>query len=150
MQELGFNYRITDIQCSLGLSQLKKIDWFLEKRREIAEIYYKNFKDIEEIKLLKPDSSSKPSWHLFPVQIDFKEIGKTRKEVFDIYLKNSVEVQVHYVPLHYQPYYSKECTKSFPAAEKFYETCLSLPIYVSLSKQEQEKIIKITLNQVIN
>lgn len=150
MQHLGYNYRMTDFQAALGLSQLKKIDWFVERRCEIADYYRESFKKCEFIKLIEVKNSNvKPSWHLYPLQIDFQALGKTRNHVFDIYKKNHIEVQVHYVPLHYQPFYADASHDKLPMAEKYYESCISIPIFPALAREEQDKIIDVTLNQVI-
>src|SRR3989344_4068436 len=91
----SFNYRLTDIQSALGLSQLKKLDKFIMRRREIVEIYHKSFKDIKNLILPKESAGSFSAWHIYPVQI----IGKERREFFEQLKKNGIGVQVHYMPL---------------------------------------------------
>jgi UDP-4-amino-4,6-dideoxy-N-acetyl-beta-L-altrosamine transaminase len=98
MQCLGFNYRATDFQCALGLSQLKKIDKFIEQRRRIAEIYKKELSKAKEIKLPVQSREVKSAWHLYPIRIDDSKV--TRKGVFKYLLRNGIGVQVHYIPVH--------------------------------------------------
>lgn len=134
----GFNYRITDIQCAMGLSQLKKIDKFLKKRKEIAEVYNKAFGGITEIILPKESIFSKSAWHLYPIQV------KNRKKVFDELQKKGIGVQVHYMPLHLHPFYQKKFgykKDDFSVAEKYYEGAISLPIFPKMTNKEIQYII---------
>ncbi|MDD2621292.1 MAG: UDP-4-amino-4,6-dideoxy-N-acetyl-beta-L-altrosamine transaminase [Syntrophomonadaceae bacterium] len=143
MQELGYNYRITDIQCALGLSQLKKLESFLEKRRQIADIYNQALGKIEWLKTpLHPPYDDSHAYHLYPVLID-PEIN--RRQIFDYMRSRNIWVQVHYIPIHLQPYYQKMFgyrQGDFPAAEDFYAREISLPIYPGLSEEEQDYVIE--------
>lgn len=138
MQTLGFNYRMTDFQASLGISQLKKIDRFILKRKNIAKIYDKAFEDTSWIKPLKIENNRKSSYHLYVVRIDFRKIKKTRKQVMEYLLRNGIETQVHYIPIYEQPYYKNElryrvnCSK----AKQYYQQALSLPIFVKMTQKE--------------
>ena len=128
-QTLGFNYRLTDIQAALGISQLKRIDYFVKKRQKIATRYYKELKNIE-LPYQHPDSKS--SWHLFVVKV------KNRKKVFNELRRCGVTSQVHYIPVNKQPYYGNTFLKN---SDSYYNDCLSLPIYVDLTSEEQDKVI---------
>jgi UDP-4-amino-4,6-dideoxy-N-acetyl-beta-L-altrosamine transaminase len=143
-QELGFNYRITDIQCALGLSQLKKLDKFVEKRRKIAEKYDFEFRELidkRKIEILKQDIEMKNPYHLYIIKLKDSEI---RKKLYDFLKEKGILCQVHHIPIYLHPYYQKlghvegECIE----AEKFYNRILSLPIYISLKNEEQDFVIK--------
>lgn len=143
MQELGFNYRITDLQCALGLSQFDKLDYFVAMRREIAAKYNEAFKDIECIKTMKEPEKSKSTWHLYVVQIDFQRLGKSRSLVMNKLREKGIATQVHYIPVHLQPYYKKMGYKKgdYPVAEQYYKLCLSLPLFPGLIKKDIGLII---------
>ena len=146
MHEVGYNYRLTDFQSALGISQLKKLKLFLKRRSEIAKIYDKHFLNNDLIKTPRVSKFVKHAYHLYPILINFKKIKKTRKMLFDYLKKNNVSLQVHYIPIHLQPYYKKNFgyrLKNFPNAEKFYEQEISLPIYYSLKKSEILKVSKL-------
>jgi UDP-4-amino-4,6-dideoxy-N-acetyl-beta-L-altrosamine transaminase len=139
MHEIGFNYRITDFQCALGISQLKKIDSFIEKRRLIAK-YYDNF-FCNDARFIIPGVSkdSKHAYHLYPLQIKFDELQISKKDFFAKMKKNNISLQVHYVPVHLQPFYRKNYgfkVGDFPIAEKFYEREISIPVYPSLRVED--------------
>jgi len=142
MRELGFNYRITDIQCALGLSQLKKLPKFIARRVEIAKQYDEAFKDT----LVKPlyFYDGKSSYHLYVVQVDFGKLKITKEGLFNKLREKNIGIQLHYIPINKQPYYKSlgygdEFT---PVMDKYYEECFSLPIYPKLSNDEQEYVIK--------
>jgi UDP-4-amino-4,6-dideoxy-N-acetyl-beta-L-altrosamine transaminase len=142
MQELGFNYRLTDFQCALGISQLSRLDEFLEKRRKIAERYDESFKENKNVELLKIDKNVFNSYHLYVIKVKDKE---TRLNIFNYLKENNVFCQVHYIPVHLHPYYKRLGFKEhdFPIAEKFYERIISLPMYADLKEEEQDKVIKL-------
>jgi UDP-4-amino-4,6-dideoxy-N-acetyl-beta-L-altrosamine transaminase len=130
-QALGFNYRLTDIQAALGISQLKRLDDFVAKRREIAKRYCDKL-DNSILPYQHPDASS--SWHLFVIKTN------NRKEVFEQLKKQDIMAQVHYIPVNMQPFYNmKKLNNSY----NFYKNCLSLPIYVDLTNDEQHKVINL-------
>jgi len=141
MQELGYNYRITDFQCALGISQLEKIDKFVERRREIAKKYDEEFSNIREIEIIKECENSKSAYHLYVIKVKGKE---TRLKLFNYLKENEILCQVHYIPVHWHPYYEKlGYTKEIsPKAGKFYEKIISLPIYSDLKDEEQNRVIK--------
>ena len=136
----GYNYRITDFQCAIGISQLKKLDKFIEKRKKIAERYNKAFKNIEKIIIPTEKIYAKSAWHIYPIQIR----GAGRKEVFEKLFKLAVGAQVHYVPLHIQPFYQKRFgykKGDFPIAEKYYEGAITLPLFPKMTDKEVQYVI---------
>lgn len=145
MHELGFNYRITDIQAALGTSQMKKLDWFCERRREIVAAYNKNFKDLSWLKTPVEIHGVHSCFHLYVLQIDFEAIGKSRAEVMNELAGNGVGTQVHYIPVHIQPWYKKTYGYSsgdYPVAERYYQKALSLPLYPGMSDRDVEVVVK--------
>lgn len=144
MQELGFNYRLTDIQCALGLSQLKKLDKFVAKRRSIASKYSEAFKKIEHVKTPIEPEEKKSACHLYVLQIDFEKIGKSRARVMTELMELGVGTQVHYIPVHMQPYYGNERNynkQRYTTAEKYYSKALSIPLYPKMTDAEVAKVI---------
>nr|WP_321268065.1 UDP-4-amino-4,6-dideoxy-N-acetyl-beta-L-altrosamine transaminase [uncultured Sulfurimonas sp.] len=148
MRELGFNYRITDIQCALGLTQLKKQVDFLQRRIDIAKNYDEAFTNT----LVKPlyTFDGKSSYHLYVVQVDFSKLSISKEELFINLKEKSIGIQLHYIPINKQPYYKSigyggEIT---PVMDKYYEECFSLPMYPLLSDEEQKYVIK-TLYEVL-
>ena len=146
MTELGYNYRLTDFQSALGISQLKKLKLFLKKRNEISKIYNTGFENNNFIKTPKVFNLNKHAFHLYPILIDFKKIKKTKKMFFNYLKRNNILPQVHYIPIFLQPYYKKKFNiniNKFPNSKKFYEQEVSLPIYYSLKKNEVLKTISL-------
>ena len=142
MQDLGFNYRITDIQCALGISQLKRLPEFIDRRFEIAKRYDKTFENSIVKPLYKFDGKS--SYHLYVVQVDFTKLNINKVELFNKLREKNIGIQLHYMPINKQPYYKSlgygdEIT---PMMDKYYEECFSLPMYPLLSDEEQEYVIK--------
>lgn len=143
MQELGQNYRLTDIQCALGISQIKRLDQFIEKRRMIAARYDIAFKDWPKIQIpANDDETHKSSWHLYVIRLK-NELAKKRNEIFNKMREAGVGVQVHHIPVYLHPYYQKLGYKKgiCPKTEIWYESALSLPIYPDLKEAEQDYVI---------
>lgn len=143
MVSLGFNYRITDIQCALGISQLNRIDSFISRRREIAKIYDNAFKNIPEITTLVEEEDQKSAYHLYPILVENKE---RRLEIFKKLRANNIWVQVHYIPVYFHPYYKEVGIKATcKSAELFYEREISIPMYPSITDKE----LDFTINTII-
>lgn len=139
MHDLGYNYRITDFQCALGTSQLSKLDRFVKKRIEIAKFYDDTFKNDGRFIIPNVQSHLKHAYHLYPLQIKFENIGLTKKTLFQIMIENGIGLQVHYVPVHLQPYYKHKYgfkMGDFPVSEKIYEREISIPIYPALNEED--------------
>jgi len=137
MQKLGFNYRMTDIQSALGISQLKKIDMFLEKRRAIADHYNKAFKEIED-HIILPPNSKEHAWHLYVIQLR----QNNRDEVFTKLRERGIGVQVHYIPVYHHPYYRElgYTGNLCPDAEKYFRSTISLPLYPAMNSDDIERV----------
>ena len=136
----GFNYRLSDINAALGISQLKKVKKFLIKRKNIAQTYNLNILQNKIIK--KPFFDKNSSWHLYIIRINFSNL-KINRDTFIKYLnKKGIYPQIHYKPIYRFVRYKKYSKKKFPLSEKFFSECLSLPIYPSLKKKEVFDIIK--------
>lgn len=142
MQCLGFNFRITDIQCALGLSQLKKLDDFIEHRRKIVKMYQDAFERDERIVIPHEKEYAFSSWHLVPARLRGDMIPG-RRDIFEALRAKNIWVQVHYIPVYWQPYYQKLGFKKglCPEAEKFYESEISLPVFQGMKDEETEYVI---------
>ena len=136
--DLGYNYRLTDIQSALGLTQLTRIEAFIKRRRYLAHRYHQILADLP-ITLPLYHQLNKSSWHLYPIQVN------ERKKIFDLLRKNNIGVNVHYIPVHTQPHYQAMGFKigDFPNAEFYYSQAISLPMYFDLSDEDQDKVITV-------
>ncbi len=146
MIDLGYNYRITDFQCALGISQLDKLDGFVQRRREIVKKYNEAFKDINFIKTPVEKDHVKSSYHLYVVEIDFQKSKMTRQDFMNRLKNKGILTQVHYIPIHLQPYYQNKFgfhSGDFPVAEEYYSRTLSLPLFPKLTDEEVLYIISV-------
>lgn len=144
MQTLGFNYRLTDIQAALGISQLKKLDEFVKRRREIVTKYNEAFRNAEWLTIPFEMEEVYSAFHLYVLQIDFEKIAKSRKQVMEELKEKGIGTQVHYIPVHTQPFYKSSfgCHYGdFPLAEAYYEKALSLPLYPQMTDEDVEYVI---------
>lgn len=150
MQELGFNYRITDFQCALGRSQLKKLSKFISKRKELVANYDNAFSCFKNIIPIQIGDRNNSSHHLYVVRIDFKKINLSRASIMIKLREKGIITQVHYIPVTSHPYYQKKGynTKNYSEALTFYNEALSIPLFYSLTKQDQKYVIK-TLKDLI-
>ena len=147
MHELGFNYRITDLQCALGINQLKKLNLFVQERCEIAKRYDESFYGIDILTIPKTKSSINHANHLYPLQINFEKLSLTKAEFFEKMKQMGINLQVHYIPVHIQPFYHKNYgfkQGDFPVSESFYYRVVSLPIYPDLNYDELQFVISET------
>lgn len=148
--ELGYNYRITDVQCALGLSQLKKLNSFVEKRRALVDRYNKAFENCAELITPYQAEGCNNSYHLYVIRLKSKD----RKEVFLKLREAGIGVNVHYIPVNTQPYYRKYYEEHniknpvCPNAMKYYETAISLPLYPELTEEQQDYVIQKLLEAI--
>ncbi|GAB2649561.1 UDP-4-amino-4,6-dideoxy-N-acetyl-beta-L-altrosami ne transaminase [Emticicia sediminis] len=143
LQDLGYNYRMPDVLCNLGISQLKRAEEGLEKRQAIAKRYDEAFAGTN-VKTIIPPNNVSHAYHLYVIQIE------DRKGLYDYLRTKQIFAQVHYIPVHLMPYYKGLGSKTgdFPNAEKYYEHCLSIPMYPTLTTEEQEFVISEILDFV--
>ncbi len=136
-QALGYNYRITDIQCALGISQMDRLDSFISRRRLLAGRYDDAFKDIKGITTPYQADGCNSSWHLYTIQTE------NRKEVFDSLREAGIGVNVHYIPVYMHPYYRGNGYSNIKCenAEEVYRHIISLPLYPGLAEQQQDYVI---------
>ena len=146
MDFLGYNFRLPDVNCAIGLSQIKKLNKFLKKREEISQFYDAFFVDRSKFTTPPRILDNKNSYHLYPLRINLKKVKKTKKQIIKEFLKNKIKLQVHYIPVNTQPYYKKKYgfrKKDFPITMKFFENTLSFPIYYDLNKKKLNYIKKV-------
>lgn len=143
MQFLGFNYRMTDIQAALGISQLRKLDQFVERRREIAHQYNEAFKNNECLFTPIQNVDGNSSWHLYIIKLNLKNISVTRKEIFEALLAQNIGVNVHYIPVHTLSYYQElgYVKGSMPKAEGLYEAIITLPLFPKMTNADVKDVI---------
>ena len=143
MRDLGFNYRITDFQCALGISQFKKLEQFLSKRKKIAYVYDEVFCDTPGVKIPYNDKNNKHAYHLYTLRIEFGKIREGRDVFVNELRKKGIMTQVHYIPVYYHPYYKKLGYKKgiCPEAEKFYQEELSIPLFPSIKDREIRRVV---------
>ncbi|HWH58159.1 MAG TPA: UDP-4-amino-4,6-dideoxy-N-acetyl-beta-L-altrosamine transaminase [Terriglobales bacterium] len=142
---LGYNYRLTDIACALGLSQLKKLEQNLARRREIAARYTAAFREMPGICAPVVREEALPAWHLYPVRLDLARLSAGRAEIFRALRAENIGVNVHYIPVHLHPYYRERFGYrggEFPVAESAYESLISLPMFHGMSDQDVEDVIR--------
>ncbi len=139
MHSLGYNYRLTDFQAALGVSQLKRATKNIEIRRAIAKRYDIAFKDFAPVETITPPADNGHAYHLYVIKTE------RRKELYDHLRANGIYAQIHYIPVHTQPYYRNLSTEKVncPKAESYYDQCLSLPMFPTLTLEEQEFVIVI-------
>ncbi len=147
--DLGLNYRITDFQCALGLSQLSKLDGFLKRRRALAARYDELLKDLPvRVPFQKSDGVS--SWHLYVIRVETTNSSKTHRTIFESLREAGIGVQLHYIPVHLQPYYRKQGfgPGDFPEAERYYGEAITLPLFPAMTDAEQDEVVT-TLEKIL-
>ena len=149
--DLGFNYRMTDFQAALGLSQFRKLDWFIQRRKEIVAKYNEELSKIDGLILQRNEEYSDTSNHLYVLKLDLEKLKVDRKEIYNAFLAENIGVHVHYIPVYYHPYYQKLGYKMglCPVAEDLYDGLLSLPLFPAMTDEDVEDVIK-GFNKIIN
>ena len=144
MTELGYNYRITDIQCALGRSQLAKLPGWIERRREIARAYDEAFRDLVQAEPLAVRPWAEPAYHLYVLRLNLEALRADRAEVFQRLRARGIGVNVHYVPVHLHPFYRERFGTGpglCPAAEAAYERLLTLPLFPAMTDRDVDRVI---------
>jgi len=142
---LGFNYRLTDIACALGITQLHKLDPNIKRRRKIAALYSSAFSEIPAVTTPAVRSSINPAWHLYPIRVDLAKLSAGRAEVFQALRAENIGVNVHYIPVHRHPYYRDRFGyqgSEFPVAEEAYARLISLPMFHGMTDQDVQDVIR--------
>jgi len=145
MADLGYNYRLTDIGCALGLSQMRKLEGNLTRRRRIADLYRAGLKDIPGIILPAVRNDVLPAWHLYPIRFNPSSFRASRADIFAALRAENIGVNVHYIPVHTHPYYRQRFGYKggeYPVAEAAYETLISLPMFHAMSDEDVQDVIE--------
>lgn len=142
--DLGYNYRMTDLQAALGVSQMQRLDEFITNRHTLQERYDQLLSNLPIVKPYQ-NQDSFSALHLYPIQVDLNVVDKSRQQVFDELRKNGIGVNVHYIPLHTQPYYQNMgfIKGDFPNSENYYENAISLPIFQRMTFEQQNEVVKV-------
>jgi len=141
---LGYNYRLPDIACALGIQQLAKLDTNLARRRGIAQLYAEAFREFPGVIAPAVRSEAKPAWHLYPIRLDLEKLTANRAQVFRALRAENIGVNVHYIPVHLHPYYRDRYGYKggeFPVAEGAYERLITLPMFHGMSDQDVDDVI---------
>ncbi len=146
METPGYNYRLTDIQSALGLAQLRKLDAFTQRRQEIVEKYNRAFSALPHMRIPQTPAGATVAWHLYAVQVDFSALNTTRGAVVEAFKASGVGTQIHYYPVHLQPYYMNRygyAPGKCPVAETWFEQTLSLPLFPAMSEDDVRHVIQV-------
>ena len=152
METPGYNYRLTDLQCALGIAQLQKLDTFICRRREIVEKYNRAFAALPHVRIPQTPQGSSVAWHLYAVQVDFSALNTTRAAVMEALKAGGVGTQIHYYPVHLQPYYTHRYGYALgkcPVAETWFEQTLSLPLFPAMTDEDVRHVIQ-TFSSVVS
>jgi UDP-4-amino-4,6-dideoxy-N-acetyl-beta-L-altrosamine transaminase len=141
--DLGYNYRITDLQCALGTSQMNKIDYFISRRREIVKKYNRAFNEVDEVTIPYQAEYSESGWHLYILKLNLNKLNATRRQIFDALVAENIGVNVHYLPIYLHPYYQKLGYKKgiCPEAERLYESMITIPLFPKMKDQDVDDVI---------
>ncbi|WP_395188352.1 UDP-4-amino-4,6-dideoxy-N-acetyl-beta-L-altrosamine transaminase [Vibrio metschnikovii] len=147
--DLGFNYRMTELQAALGVTQMTRLEQFIAARHRLAERYYQGLKDLP-ITLPYQLENTYSGLHLFVIRLQLDKITLTHQQVFDALRENGVGVNLHYIPVHTQPYYANMgfAKGDFPNAEQYYQQAISLPIFHTMSDEQQDEVIRVLSNSL--
>ena len=141
--ELGFNYRMTDMQAALGCRQMDSLDEFVARRRYLVKRYNEKLKNLP-LRTPCQDEDTNPSWHIYIIRVDFTKVMLSKKEIFARMRDRGIALNLHYIPVHTQPYYQNLGFQKgdFPVSEKYYEETITLPLYYDLTDEQQDKVIE--------
>ncbi|UOE76054.1 UDP-4-amino-4,6-dideoxy-N-acetyl-beta-L-altrosamine transaminase [Parageobacillus thermoglucosidasius] len=144
MVDLGYNYRMTDLQAALGISQMDKLDCFIERRREIANMYNEAFKTMDSVIVPMQLERTQSGWHLYVLQLKLDKLKRSRREIFESLRAENIGVHVHYIPVYWHPYYQKLGYRKgiCPKAEQWYEQALTLPIFPKMTDEDVNDVIE--------
>ena len=148
---LGFNYRLPDIVCALGIEQLKRLDANLARRREIAAQYTTAFREVPGVIAPSVRTEANPAWHLYPIRLDLEKLTEDRAQIFRALRAENIGVNVHYIPVHLHPYYRDRFGfhgGEFPVAEDAYSRLISLPMFHSMTSQDVQDVIAAVIKVV--
>lgn len=142
--ELGFNYRMSEIPGALGVSQMKRLDDFVCRRHYLQERYHQMLSDLPII-LPHQSKDSYSALHLYPIQIDLDKVSKTHSQVFDELSDNGLGVNLHYIPVHIQPYYQNLGFKygDFPNSENYFNRAISIPLFYAMTLEQQDEVVRV-------
>ena len=151
MVDLGYNYRMTDLQAALGISQMDKLDRFIERRREIANMYNEAFKTMDSVILPKQLEGTQSGWHLYMLQLKLDKLKRSRREIFESFRAENIGVHVHYIPVYWHPYYQKLGYRKgiCPKAERWYEQALTLPIFPKMTDEDVNDVIEAVKRNIV-
>lgn len=141
----GYNYRITDFQCALGLSQMNKLGHFIQRRREIAARYNEAFCQMKEIVIPPQGNGAKPVYHIYVIQLRTETLSVDRKEIFEALRFENIGVNVHYIPVHLHPFYQRQFgyrKGDYPVSERYYDRAITLPVFPGMTGKDTDDVIK--------
>ena len=142
INQLGYNYRLTDIQSALGISQLKKLNLFIKRRKEIAEIYNKKLKNLSLFEIPKVKKNISHAYHLYPLKIRFEKLRISKDMLLKKLRMKGINLQVHYIPIHHHKLYKLKINTYLPNTEGFFKQAISLPVYFSLKNNQISYVLK--------
>ena len=143
LSELGYNYRASDLHCALGLSQLKKLDGFVARRQALSARYDERLAELSpKVRPHAKVMGCEPAWHLYVARFDFAALGRSRAEVMRFLRARGIGTQVHYIPVHHQPYYRQRYGEiRLPGGERYYAKALSLPLFAGMTEAEVDRVV---------
>lgn len=149
--DLGYNYRMTDFQAALGISQLKKLDWFIKRREEIVNIYNVAFKELDGVILQENDNFSETVNHLYILKLDLSKLNANKKEIYNAIMAENIGLNVHYIPVYLHPYYQSLGYKKgiCPNAETLYNQMFTIPLFPAMNDQDVEDVVN-GISKIIN